>query len=377
MTERRHLPRAQEVVLIDAVQKPLFSGGVRSFYGTIKASTGGGLGSPDALKRRSAAIIPHRHNPRQPYSYLSTHIHITKTVCVRGSIHLHSEAPLKAEGRETSDRKDKYLHRCQSLCFLFLSAERPEWSEVTWAGTSETRLMARHEHSLSTSPASRVYQEVFVCSTACMTVWQTSTQTTRNDVNWTESLKATVSYKDARSLQRVRFCCYSSHFVASFWKLDSFWTTIRRELCFKSKRICVRHYSFSKKLDRKNFYRLFTDYLSRSHFEFSHFQVDLAHTGMWSAPRVCTRPTSVFFIYAPPGACFKKNYISFYADDTQLYLPLKIGASDALGSLLDCLRDIKAWMALSFLKMNKNETVWTDPFMSSSFNLNSLLKRAL
>lgn len=55
--ERRHLPGAQEVLLIDAVQDCLFSS---SFYQPIMASTGRRLGSLDALKSRSTAIMPHR-----------------------------------------------------------------------------------------------------------------------------------------------------------------------------------------------------------------------------------------------------------------------------------------------------------------------------
>lgn len=57
------------------------------FYRTIIASTGRRLGSPDALKSRSTAIMLHRtsvgDNPRHLYSHLFTHIHITKRACVR------------------------------------------------------------------------------------------------------------------------------------------------------------------------------------------------------------------------------------------------------------------------------------------------------
>lgn len=58
--ERRHLSGSQEVVLIDAVQKCLFSSKAGSFYQAIIASTGRRLGSPDALKSRSTAIMLHR-----------------------------------------------------------------------------------------------------------------------------------------------------------------------------------------------------------------------------------------------------------------------------------------------------------------------------
>lgn len=84
--ERRHLTGLREVVLIDAVQKCLFSSKPGSLYQAIIASTGRRLGSLDALKSRSTAIILHRtsgrDNPRHLYSHLSTHIHITKRACV-------------------------------------------------------------------------------------------------------------------------------------------------------------------------------------------------------------------------------------------------------------------------------------------------------
>lgn len=58
--ERRHLRGVQEGVLIDAVQKCLFSSKAWSFCQAITASTGRRLGSPDALKSRTAAIMLHR-----------------------------------------------------------------------------------------------------------------------------------------------------------------------------------------------------------------------------------------------------------------------------------------------------------------------------
>ena len=45
-----------------------------------------------------------------------------------------------------------------------------------------------------------------------------------------------------------------------------------------------------------------------------------------------------------------------YADDTQLYLPIKKNDGSSLKRLLDCLKDIKDWMALSFLNFNENKT---------------------
>lgn len=57
------------------------------------------------------------------------------------------------------------------------------------------------------------------------------------------------------------------------------------------------------------------------------------------------------------GSIFRKYGLSFhcYADDTQFYLPIKQN-SDGLDALLDCLKDIKAWLVLNFLNFNDNKT---------------------
>ncbi len=55
---------------------------------------------------------------------------------------------------------------------------------------------------------------------------------------------------------------------------------------------------------------------------------------------------------------FEECGISFhcYADDTQMYLPLKLKDIGSLAPLLQCLEEIKAWMALNFLNFNENKT---------------------
>ena len=60
----------------------------------------------------------------------------------------------------------------------------------------------------------------------------------------------------------------------------------------------------------------------------------------------------------PPGQIIQKQNISFhcYADDTQLYLPLKPNDRQNLNSLLDCLEDIKCWMAQNVLQLNENNS---------------------
>lgn len=47
----------------------------------------------------------------------------------------------------------------------------------------------------------------------------------------------------------------------------------------------------------------------------------------------------------------KKQGILFhcYADDSQICLPLKSKSVSPLKGLLDCLEDVKAWMALNIL----------------------------
>ena len=78
----------------------------------------------------------------------------------------------------------------------------------------------------------------------------------------------------------------------------------------------------------------------------------------------------------PLGKIIKKYNISFhcYADDTQLYLPLKPNDWCNLNSLMDCLEDIKCWMAQNVLQLNegKSEVVLFSPPDSIKVITNSL-----
>ncbi len=58
----------------------------------------------------------------------------------------------------------------------------------------------------------------------------------------------------------------------------------------------------------------------------------------------------------PLGDIIRKHNVSFhlYADDTQLYLPLKAG--DSIQPLLECIADIKKWLSNNFLQLNENKT---------------------
>ncbi len=63
-----------------------------------------------------------------------------------------------------------------------------------------------------------------------------------------------------------------------------------------------------------------------------------------------------FLIYMLPlGYIIRKYKISFnfYADDSQLYVPLK--SRHSLQSLMDCLKDIKSWMVNTFLQLNNEK----------------------
>ncbi len=67
----------------------------------------------------------------------------------------------------------------------------------------------------------------------------------------------------------------------------------------------------------------------------------------------------LFSLYMLPlGEVIHRHGISFhcYADDTQLYLPVKPTDLSMLSSLQDCLSDIKNWMSLNFLQLNPNKT---------------------
>ena len=67
----------------------------------------------------------------------------------------------------------------------------------------------------------------------------------------------------------------------------------------------------------------------------------------------------LFSIYMLPlGEVIKRHGISFhfYADDSQLYLPIKSNDLHMLSALHECLNDIKSWMALHFLQLNYQKT---------------------
>ena len=86
----------------------------------------------------------------------------------------------------------------------------------------------------------------------------------------------------------------------------------------------------------------------------------------------------------PLGEVIRRHGISFhfYADDSQLYLPIKPNDPHMLSALHECLNDIKSWMALHFLQLNyrKNEILVIGPrqlseqIMPSTGDLSKLIK---
>ena len=56
------------------------------------------------------------------------------------------------------------------------------------------------------------------------------------------------------------------------------------------------------------------------------------------------------------GNIIRKHNISFhfYADDSQLYPPLR--SADSLQTVLDCLEEVKVWMGSNFLQINNDKT---------------------
>ncbi len=84
------------------------------------------------------------------------------------------------------------------------------------------------------------------------------------------------------------------------------------------------------------------------------------HSGWLWAKLCCSIFGPVLFsIYMLPlGSIFRKHNVSFhcFADDMQIYLPLKINEKTSVQVLLDCLKDIRSWMEANFLSMNKNKT---------------------
>ena len=58
------------------------------------------------------------------------------------------------------------------------------------------------------------------------------------------------------------------------------------------------------------------------------------------------------------GSVIKKHNLSFhlYADDLQIYLPVRPNDNTASTKLLDCITDVKQWLDRNFLHLNDSKT---------------------
>lgn len=65
--------------------------------------------------------------------------------------------------------------------------------------------------------------------------------------------------------------------------------------------------------------------------------------------------------------------LNCYVDDTQLYVPLKPGSSDAV-YIMSCLAEIKFWMSKNFLQLNdsKSEVIIITPSGPSTSTITNL-----
>lgn len=95
------------------------------------------------------------------------------------------------------------------------------------------------------------------------------------------------------------------------------------------------------------------------------FSIRLGDYSSGHAPLVCGVPQgsvlgpTLFSLYMLPlGSIFKKHNVSFhcFADDVQIYMPVKIKSKGALQPLLDCLNEVKLWLSSNFLKLNESKT---------------------
>uniref|UniRef100_A0A8C1UC21 Reverse transcriptase domain-containing protein n=1 Tax=Cyprinus carpio TaxID=7962 RepID=A0A8C1UC21_CYPCA len=67
----------------------------------------------------------------------------------------------------------------------------------------------------------------------------------------------------------------------------------------------------------------------------------------------------LFSLYMLPlGSIIARHNIAYhcYADDLQIYLPMSPTNTDAFGSLIDCIDDIKLWLEQNFLNLNEDKT---------------------
>ncbi len=67
----------------------------------------------------------------------------------------------------------------------------------------------------------------------------------------------------------------------------------------------------------------------------------------------------LFSLYLLPLVkIFDKHGINYhlYADDSQIYFPIKYGEKSSLETLYNCLADVKCWLANNFLQLNEDKS---------------------
>uniref|UniRef100_A0A669BHY4 Reverse transcriptase domain-containing protein n=1 Tax=Oreochromis niloticus TaxID=8128 RepID=A0A669BHY4_ORENI len=103
----------------------------------------------------------------------------------------------------------------------------------------------------------------------------------------------------------------------------------------------------------------------QSYLDNRSFSVHLGELSSPRAPLTCGVPQGsilgplLFILYLLPlGDVLCKHNVSFhfFADDIQIYLPLRLDCKDSLQPLFACLSDVKTWMALNFLHLNESKT---------------------